>query len=143
MEPVEDTGDGGWDMHDRNFQLLQDRHAWMLDQALSSLLDDLSNRGLLGETMVIAIGEFGRTPKINGKAGRDHWEQCYSALVAGGGLRAGHVVGASDARAEYPSQCPMTPADLFRTALHQMGITTTELTAIQAPLLGNFIDDLI
>src|SRR5437764_59170 len=84
VEPVEDTGDGGWDMHDRNFQQLQDRHAWMLDQSLSALLDDLHERGLLAETIVVAVGEFGRTPKINEKAGRDHWQQCYSGLVAGG-----------------------------------------------------------
>jgi hypothetical protein len=80
VEPIEDTGDGGWDMHDRYFQQYQDRHSWMFDQSFSALLDDLKDRGMLDETIVVAVGEFGRTPKINGNAGRDHWNDCYSAL---------------------------------------------------------------
>lgn len=143
VEPVEDTGDGGWDMHDRNFQQLQDRHAWMLDQALSALLDDLHERGLLAETIVVAIGEFGRTPRINDKAGRDHWERCYSGLVAGGGLRVGQVIGASDARGELPVDQPVTPADLFRTLLQQMGIGTTQLTAAGLTPRGELIEALL
>jgi uncharacterized protein (DUF1501 family) len=143
VEPVEDTGDGGWDMHDRNFQQFQDRHAWMLDQSLSALLDDLDQHGLLSETIVVAVGEFGRTPKINGKAGRDHWEHCYSALVAGGGLKVGQIIGESDARGEYPANRPLTPADLFRTMLHQIGIGTTQLTTAGVPLLGEVIEELV
>jgi Protein of unknown function (DUF1501) len=143
VEPVEDTGDGGWDMHDRNFQQFQDRHAWMLDQSLSALLDDLDQRGLLSETIVVAVGEFGRTPKINGKAGRDHWEHCYSGLVAGGGLKVGQTIGESDARGEYPANRPLTPADLFRTVLHQIGIGTTQLTTAGVPLLGEVIEELV
>lgn len=143
VEPVEDTGDGGWDMHDRNFQQLQDRHAWILDQSLSALLDDLADRGLLDETVVIAVGEFGRTPKINGKAGRDHWNDCYSGVIAGGGLRAGVVVGESDSRGERPVSRPLTPADLFRTALHQLGVRTTQLTSVGLPLRGEVIEELV
>jgi uncharacterized protein (DUF1501 family) len=143
VEPVEDTGDGGWDMHDRNFQQFQDRHAWMLDQSMSALLDDLEQRGLLSETIVVAIGEFGRTPKINGKAGRDHWEHCYSGLVAGGGLKVGQVIGESDPRGQYPANRPLTPADLFRTMLHQIGIGTTQLTGAGVPLLGEVIEELV
>jgi hypothetical protein len=143
VEPVEDTGDGGWDMHDRNFQQLQDRHAWMLDQSLSALLDDLHGRGLLSETVVIAVGEFGRTPKINEKAGRDHWQQCYSALVAGGGLNVGQVIGESDAKGEFPANRPLAPADLFRTALHQIGIGTTQLTAAGLTPRGDVIEELV
>lgn len=143
VEPVEDTGDGGWDMHDRHFQQYQDRHAWMLDQSASALLDDLQERGLLDETLVIALGEFGRTPRINGKAGRDHWHQCYSALVAGGGLRVGQVVGESDAQAEFPVVHPVTPADLFATALHQIGIGTPQLTAAGLLPEGQIIEELI
>ena len=86
VEAEEDSGDGGWDHHYRNFQIMQDRHAPWLDQALSALLDDLHERGLLETTLVVAVGEFGRSPKINDKAGRDHWEHCYSALLAGGGV---------------------------------------------------------
>ena len=142
VEPVEDTGDGGWDMHDRNFQQLQDRHAWMLDQSLSALLDDLEQRGLLNETIVVAVGEFGRTPKINEKAGRDHWQQCYSAVAAGGGLKVGQVVGESDAKGEFPANRPVTPADLFRTVLAQIGIGTTELTAAGITPQGEVIEEL-
>jgi hypothetical protein len=142
VEPVEDTGDGGWDMHDRNFQQFQDRHAWMLDQSLSALLDDLHERGLLGETIVVAIGEFGRTPKINGKSGRDHWEHCYAGLVAGGGFRTGQVIGASDAQGEYPLQRPLTPADLFATVLNQVGIGTPELTSAGLLPQGELIEEL-
>ena len=143
VEPVEDTGDGGWDMHDRNFQQLQDRHAWMLDQSLSALLDDLAERGLLSETIVIALGEFGRTPKINEKAGRDHWQQCYSALIAGGGLRVAQVVGESDAKGEFPANRPLTPADLFHTALAQIGIGTTQLTAAGITPRGEVVEELL
>lgn len=142
VEPVEDTGDGGWDMHDRNFQQLQDRHTWMLDQALSALLDDLHERGMLQDTLIVAVGEFGRTPKINSKAGRDHWQQCYSGLLAGGGLRSGVVVGSSDKRAEHPVERPLTPADLFRTVLHAIGIGTTELTRSGLTPRGIVIDEL-
>jgi len=143
VEPVEDTGDGGWDMHDRNFQIFQDRHSWMLDQSLSALLDDLAERGLLAETIVVAVGEFGRTPKINERAGRDHWQQCYSALVAGGGLTVGQVVGESDAKGEFPANRPVTPADLFHTLLAQIGIGTTQLTAAGITPQGELIEELV
>ncbi|HET6425963.1 MAG TPA: DUF1501 domain-containing protein [Planctomycetaceae bacterium] len=143
VEPVEDSGDGGWDMHDRYFQQYQDRHAWMLDRALSALLDDLRERGLLSETVVVAVGEFGRTPKINNKAGRDHWEHVYSGLVAGGGLQAGKVIGASDRLGEYPATAAFTSADLFATVLGQLGITTTSLTTNNLLPQGNRIEDLI
>jgi uncharacterized protein (DUF1501 family) len=115
----------------------------MLDQSLSALLDDLSQRGRLNETIMIAVGEFGRTPKINEKAGRDHWQQCYSALVAGGGIRVGQVVGESDAKGEFPANRPVTPADLFRTALHQIGVGTTQLTAAGLTPQGEVIEELV
>ena len=73
VEAEEDAGDGGWDHHYRNFQIMQDRHAPWLDQAVSALLADLHDRGLLASTLVIAVGEFGREPKVNDKAGREHW----------------------------------------------------------------------
>jgi hypothetical protein len=143
VEPVEDTGDGGWDMHDRYFQQFQDRHAWMLDQAMSALLDDLEERGLIDDTVVVAVGEFGRTPKINGKSGRDHWHQCYSGLIAGGGLQSGQVIGESDKLANHPIVRPLTPADLFATALNQIGIGTTQLTASGLTPLGSPIEELL
>lgn len=140
VEPYEDTGDGGWDMHDRNFPQLQDRHAWMLDQSLAALLDDLDERGLAEETIVVAVGEFGRTPRINNKAGRDHWEHCYAALVAGGGARRGQVIGASDKLGEYPTRQPMTPGDLFTTVLAQLGITTPRLTELNLAPAGEVVE---
>lgn len=143
VEPIEDAGDGGWDMHDRNFQQFQDRHAWMIDQSLTALLDDLKQRGMLDKTIVVAVGEFGRTPKINGKAGRDHWNQCYSGIVAGGGFAQGHIVGSSDPLGEHPVSSAMTPADLFCTVLYQMGIGTTELTSAGILPQGRLIESLI
>jgi hypothetical protein len=142
VEGPEDAGDGGWDMHDRYFQIMQDRHGWMLDRALSALLDDLEQRGLLASTLIVAVGEFGRTPKINPKAGRDHWNNCYSALVAGGGVQGGRVLGASDKRGELPTDRPVTPADLNTTILARLGIGTTELTGLGLTPLGQVVDDL-
>ena len=143
VEPHEDAGDGGWDMHDRNFQQLQDRHAWIFDQAMSALLDDLETRGLLGSTLVVAAGEFGRTPKINNKAGRDHWPNVYSALLAGCNIPGGAVVGASDARAEKPAHRPITPADLGATTLAAIGIGTTELTRLNITPQGRPVEELL
>lgn len=143
VEPIEDTGDGGWDMHDRNFVQMQDRHAWMLDQSLSALLDDLDERGLLDSTMVVAVGEFGRGPKINPKAGRDHWNHCYSALVAGGGLPGGMVIGASDRYAEYPRNRPYKPGDLISTLLMKQGISTPMLTELGLSPNSELIPELL
>lgn len=143
VEPVEDGGDGGWDMHDRNFAILQDRHAWMLDQSLTALLDDLSDRGLLDSTIVMAAGEFGRTPRINAKAGRDHWEKCYSAVVSGGGLRSGQVIGASDPLGNYPASRPVTPGDLAATIYQRLGIGTTALTGLGLTPPGELIEELL
>jgi hypothetical protein len=142
VEAPEDAGDGGWDMHDRYFQVMQDRHGWMFDRALSALLDDLQSRGLLETTLVVAVGEFGRTPKINDKAGRDHWNSCYSALVAGGGIRGGRVVGASDRRGEHPVDRPATPADLGATILARLGIGAADLTGIGLNPIGQPIEEL-
>ncbi|MCY2967421.1 MAG: DUF1501 domain-containing protein [Planctomycetota bacterium] len=142
VEPVEDGGDGGWDMHDRNFSILQDRHAWMLDQSLTALLDDLQERGLLESTLVVTAGEFGRTPRINPRAGRDHWEKCYSAVVAGGGLRTGQVIGASDPLGNYPASRPLSPGDLATTFYERLGIGTTLLTQLGLVPPGSLIEEL-
>ncbi len=142
VEGPEDAGDGGWDMHDRYFQIMQDRHGWMLDRALSALLDDLDARGMLDSTLVVAVGEFGRMPKINDKAGREHWNNCYSALVAGGGIKGGRVVGSSDKLAERPVDNPVTPADLNATILTQLGIGAADLTSLNLLPLGQPIEAL-
>jgi hypothetical protein len=142
VEAEEDAGDGGWDHHYRNFQIMQDRHAPWLDQGLASLICDLAERGLLETTLVVAIGEFGRSPRINDKAGRDHWEHCYSALVAGGGVRGGRVVGASDVRGERPHERPLTPADLAATIHHATGITSEQAVTLGVRVNGRVIDEM-
>jgi hypothetical protein len=143
VEAEEDSGDGGWDHHYRNFQIMQDRHAPWLDQAYSALIDDLRQRGMLETTLVVAIGEFGRQPRINDKAGRDHWEHCYSALVAGGGVRGGRVIGESDARAERPHERPLTPADLAATIHHAVGITSEQAATLGVSTGGRLIQELL
>jgi hypothetical protein len=94
-----------------------------LDRALAALLEDLAQRGLLNETLVVAVGEFGRTPKINADSGRDHWGPCQSVLLAGGGVRGGQVYGASDAQAAYPRDNPVSPEDLLATIYHALGLS--------------------
>ena len=94
-----------------------------LDQGYSALLEDLSSRGLLDETIVAMYGEFGRTPKINKNAGRDHWGACQSAVLAGGGIRGGTVYGSSDAHAAYPRSSPVAPEDIHATIYQAMGIS--------------------
>jgi hypothetical protein len=94
-----------------------------LDQGLSALLDDLDQRGLLGETLVTAVGEFGRTPKINTSQGRDHWGKCQTALLAGGGVRGGQVYGATDAQAAYVKDRPVSPEDYLATLYHGLGLS--------------------
>ncbi|MGQ0633396.1 MAG: DUF1501 domain-containing protein [Planctomycetaceae bacterium] len=93
-----------------------------LDRALSTLLDDLDDRGLLSETLVVAAGEFGRTPRINERGGRDHWAGAWSVLMAGAGLPGGQVVGASDSQGAAPAERPVTPAELTATMLHCLGL---------------------
>jgi hypothetical protein len=93
-----------------------------LDQAYSALIEDLDLRGLLDETLVVAVGEFGRTPKINATQGRDHWGPCQSALLAGGGVRGGQVHGASDHIAAFVKDNPVSPEDLLATIYHALGI---------------------
>lgn len=142
VEGPEDAGDGGWDMHDNYFAIMQDRHGWMFDQSLSALLDDLETRGLLESTLVVAIGEFGRTPRINDKAGRDHWNNVYSALLAGGGVQGGRVIGSSDKHAESPVDRPTTPADLGSTILSALGATAADITGIGLTPMGSAVEEL-
>ena len=142
VEAEEDSGDGGWDHHYRNFQIMQDRHAPWLDQSMSALLTDLHERRMLDSTLVLAVGEFGREPKVNDKAGRDHWPGCYSALVAGGGVRGGRFVGTSDARAGKPADSPLSPVDLNATVLNQVGLTSEQITGLGLAPVGRVIEEL-
>jgi uncharacterized protein (DUF1501 family) len=114
--------DGGWDTHQNNFRALKDRLLPRVDRGLSALLDDLSVRGLLDETLVVWFGDFGRTPKINPTAGRDHWSTAGCALMAGGGLKVGQVVGETNALAEYVTDNPVGPQDLAATIYTVLGV---------------------
>lgn len=143
VEAEEDAGDGGWDHHYRNFQIMQDRHAPWLDQAMAALLTDLADRGLLGSTLVLAVGEFGRSPKVNDKAGREHWPGCYSALLAGGGIKGGRAIGTSDARAAKPADTPLTPADLHATVLNLVGLTSEQIAGLGLTSIGRVIEELL
>jgi hypothetical protein len=111
-----------WDAHNENFKQHKDYLLPPADRALSALIEDLEQRGLLDSTLVVAMGEFGRTPKINQNAGRDHWPDCYSLLLAGGGVRGGSVYGASDHIGAYPVLDPVTPADLAATIFWRFGL---------------------
>jgi hypothetical protein len=116
--------DANWDSH----QTIFPRHRQLIppaDEGFSALIEDLEARGLLESTLVVAMGEFGRTPKINGNAGRDHWPDCYSVVLAGGGLRGGVVYGASDKIGAYPDRDPVSPADLASTIFWRFGIDPT------------------
>jgi uncharacterized protein (DUF1501 family) len=92
------------------------------DQTLPTLLDDLDTRGLLDDTLVIWAGEFGRSPRINNMAGRDHWPQCYTVLLAGGGVKRGNIHGSSDRHGAYPAADAVRPEDLSATLFHLLGI---------------------
>jgi hypothetical protein len=111
-----------WDTHERNFPILKDNHLPNLDLTYSALMEDLDQRGLLDETLVVLMGEMGRTPKINKDAGRDHWTFCYSVVLAGAGLRGGSVLGASDAHAAYIKDRPVHIRDICATIYHCLGI---------------------
>jgi hypothetical protein len=115
-------GIGGWDTHTNNFPTLQNSRLPNTDVAVSALLDDLHERGLLDETLVLWFGEFGRSPRINATAGRDHWPQCYTVLLAGGGLRGGAVFGASDHRGAFPRDNPVRPDDISATLFTALGL---------------------
>lgn len=120
-----------WDTHNRNFIDLKERLCPVTDQAFSALLDDLSDRGMLDETLILWTGEMGRTPRVGqsvvggagaGRDGRDHWGQCFTSVLAGGGIRGGVVHGKSDKYAAYPSLNPTRPADLAATVYHCLGV---------------------
>ncbi|MBS0264198.1 MAG: DUF1501 domain-containing protein [Planctomycetes bacterium] len=124
--------DGSWDTHRNNFPTLRNDRCPIFDHSLSALIEDMHQRGLLERTLVVAVGEFGRSPKIGaqttnnvGPGGRDHWPDCYSALIAGGGVRPGEVFGESDRFGAYPKANPVHPYDLICTIFHALGIDPT------------------
>jgi hypothetical protein len=116
------VSDGGWDTHQNNFQGLRGHLLPRLDRAYAALLQDLHDRGLLDTTLVVWFGDFGRTPKVNPSAGRDHWDSAGVACMGGGGVRRGEVVGATNARGEFVVDNPVTPQDLAATIYTALGI---------------------
>ena len=113
---------GGWDTHQKNFDALSGRNLPQLDQVLSALIQDLSDRGLLDSTIVYCAGEFGRTPKINKNNGRDHWARSMSVVLAGGGFKRGYAHGTTDAQGMAPATEPVTPDDVSASIFHCLGI---------------------
>ncbi len=111
-----------WDTHDNNFKTLRETHGPNLDGAYSALLEDMSRSGLLDRTLVLVMSEFGRTPKINAQAGRDHWPPCNVALFSGPGVKTGQVLGASDREAAYPEGDGFTPEDVITTIYRLLGV---------------------
>src|SRR5262249_11570956 len=130
---VANSDNHSWDVHTGLTDRMKKQSAPMLDAGLSSLIADLDERGLLEETLVVAIGEFGRSPQRgvstsgngNSDDGRDHWPYCYTAVVAGAGMKRGFVYGASDKTASSPTESPVHPIELLATIYHAVGIDPT------------------
>jgi hypothetical protein len=144
--------EGGWDTHGFNdkpmYPILKHHLLPITNQTLPTLLEDLDSRGLLDTTLVVWMGEFGRSPRINNLAGRDHWPQCYTALLAGGGVKRGHVFGTSDKNGAYPATDPVRPEDLSATMFYLLGIDpkTEVRDSLKRPLPispGRVIEDVL
>jgi hypothetical protein len=143
VEAMTPNADFGWDTHIFNFEMLADRHGPILDRVFSALLDDMQQRGLLEHTLVVCMGEFGRTPKINAEASRDHWPSCYFSMWAGAGVPAGRVIGESDARGENPVTEPITPAMVGSTILELAGVNVQARAEMRVLQEGRVIDGLL
>ena len=122
MVTVYSAGNRDWDTHGNNFQTLKYTLLPPMDRGFSALVEDLHSRGLLDNTLVVWMGDMGRTPRINREAGRDHWSFCYSIVLAGGGIRGGQVRGSSDRSAAYPATHQVSPSDVAATIFHCLGI---------------------
>lgn len=120
---------GRWDSHSANFDMVRD-HGGKLDRCLSALIDDLEQRGILDDVTVIAWGEFGRTPKINPTAGRDHWSKVSCAYIAGGGIRSGQAIGATNRLGEFATERPVELQSIIATLYHNLGIDTRSTTIV-------------
>ena len=119
-----------WDTHKDNFNQLKKRLVPPMEHAFAALLEDLAERGLLESTLVVWMGDFGRTPTINKDAGRDHWPRCYSMVLAGGSIRGGMVLGESDGHAALPRNHPVTPADIHATVFTALGYDPHRITYV-------------
>lgn len=121
----ESKGKQHWDLHANNFGMLKS-HLPQLDQMIPSLILDLEQRGLLDSTLVVVMGEMGRTPRVNAKAGRDHWPQCGFSLLFGGGTKRGFVLGKTDSQAAYPTDRPVSAGDMVATIYHLLGVNSAQ-----------------
>jgi uncharacterized protein (DUF1501 family) len=142
------TPTGSWDTHSQHFKQMKESLCPTFDQAFAALVTDLHERGLLDQTLVVANAEFGRTPKVNGSAGRDHWPFVYSIALAGGGVGRGVVYGSSDKIAAYPISHPHDPKDIAATIYHLMGVPADTVVHDQASrphslVIGQKIDGLL
>jgi hypothetical protein len=131
---------GSWDTHGQNFNTLR-RQLPQVDRGVANLVEDLHDRGLADDVVVIMWGEFGRTPRVNNNAGRDHWPQVMSALIAGGGLRTGQMVGSSSARGERPQDRPCTVQQVLATIYHALGIDPAQTFVDNAGRPRYILDD--
>lgn len=143
VEAITPNCDFGWDTHIYNFELLQDRHCPIFDRALSALVDDLHERGLFESTLLVVMGEFGRTPRINGRAARDHWHRCYSGLWAGAGMPAGRVIGLSDKLGQDPVTTPYSPLMVGTTIAELAGMDTQARAEMNVLTGGTAIHELV
>ncbi|MDA0832508.1 MAG: DUF1501 domain-containing protein [Planctomycetota bacterium] len=141
-EDEQQGGDGGWDLHYRLFERMQDRYCPIFDLGFTALLDDLEQRGLLESTLVLAMGEFGRSPEISSIGGREHWPYGYSMVVAGGGTPGGSVIGSTTADGGFPADRPVHPSDLILTVIEKMGLDRFDLFARDSAVLGSSIEEL-
>ena len=142
VEAFSPNTDFGWDTHVKNFDLLPNRHCPVLDTAFSAFLDDMYDRGLMDSTLVVCMGEFGRTPRINNRAARDHWQHNYFSIWAGAGVKTGQVIGASDAKAERPVTRKIEPTGVGVTMLDCMGIDSIARAELNVLPEGEFIHEL-
>ena len=157
--PFVTVNNRGWDTHDNLFTRLKEGYTGAkipvglvpsLDLALTALIEDLETRGMLDDTLIVVMGEFGRTPKLNSRGGRDHWPRVFSVALAGGGVQGGQVIGASDAVGESPDDRPVTPGDLAATIYTLLGIDpqrelhTTDGRPVRiAPFEANVIPEIV
>jgi hypothetical protein len=142
VETFTPGGDWGWDTHIYNFELLQDRHGPIFDRAYSALLDDMTERGLMEDTLLITMGEFGRTPRISNRAAREHWNQCYFSIWAGAGVTPGRVIGQSDPKGERPVSRPITPLMAGTTIAELAGVGAQQRAEMKVLDGGSVIDEL-
>lgn len=143
VEVLYPFSDYGWDTHADNFGLMADWHGPLLDRVVSTLLDDLEGRGLLESTLLLCMGEFGRTPLINPIGSRDHWHGCYFSLWAGGGVQPGRVIGESDSRGEFPATQAVTPTMVGTTLLELAGVDQPARSALKVLEGGRVLDELL